>query len=148
MSETIFLLESGYHITLTDQHVNEDERMVGEGLNVYNQSQVGADNFRRLNLYLRDEYGTIVGGLLGATYWGWCAVNVVWMEEALRGQGLGRRLLELAENEARERGCRGMHLDTMSFQALAFYQRLGFTIFGEIEDIPLGHTRFFLKKRL
>jgi ribosomal protein S18 acetylase RimI-like enzyme len=51
-----------------------------------------------------------------------------------------------AEAEAIHRGCRGAWLDTFSFQARGFYERLGYSIFGTIENFPPGHRRFFLKK--
>ena len=66
----------------------------------------------------------------------------------MRGAGLGRQLLQRAEAIARERGCHGLWLDTFSFQARGFYEKLGFSLFGEIEDYPPGHSRFFLRKRL
>jgi hypothetical protein len=39
-------------------------------------------------------------------------------------------------------------LDTFSFQAREFHERLGYTVFGTITDCPPGHSRFFLKKAL
>jgi hypothetical protein len=51
-----------------------------------------------------------------------------------------------AEAEAIERGCQGAWLDTFSFQARGFYEQIGYTVFGSIEDYPSGHSRFFLKK--
>ena len=53
-----------------------------------------------------------------------------------------------AEEIARARGCIGIRLDTMSFQAPAFYRRLGYSEFGRIEDYPPGHTRLWFMKRL
>ena len=56
--------------------------------------------------------------------------------------------MQLAEGEAKRRGCHGAHLDTLSSQALPFYQKLGYTVFGQIDDLPVGHARYYLKKSL
>ena len=56
--------------------------------------------------------------------------------------------MQAAEEVARERGCIGMWLDTFSFQARGFYVKPGFTVFGTIDDYPIGHRRFYLSKRL
>lgn len=148
MTDTTVPLDNGYHVTLSDQHVREDEKIVGEGLYAYNRAAAGHEHYTPLNLFVRDENGEIKGGLLGATYWGWCAINVVWLHDDLRGKGYGTHLIQIAEEEAKRRGCHGAHLDTMSFQALPFYQKLGYTLFGQIDDIPIGHIRYFLKKSL
>ena len=148
MTEYRFELDSQHHITLSDQHSQEDEAVVHEGLSAFNHAVVGSEHYQPFNLYIRDENGAIMGGLLGVTYWGWCYVSIVWVHDLLRGKGCGRRLLQIAEEEAIRRGCRGMHLDTMSFQALPFYQKLGFTVYGQIDDFVDGHTRFYLQKRL
>ncbi len=121
---------------------------VREGLIAYNRSRVGGDGYRELAIFLRDPDHTVVGGLLGGTYWGWLSIEIVWIAEHLRGQGYGHALLARAEREAVRRGCRHTHLDTMSFQARPFYEREGYTVFGELHDIPLGHSRYFMQKAL
>jgi ribosomal protein S18 acetylase RimI-like enzyme len=75
-------------------------------------------------------------------------VDVLFVPAALRGMGIGRRLMSQAEDEAVRRSCCGAWLDTFSFQARGFYERLGYTVFRTIEDCPAGHRRFFLKKTL
>lgn len=139
---------SDYRLTVEDHANPEAERVVQRGLEQFNNRFAPADDYRPLNVYLRDESGTIRGGALGETYWGWLHVSILWVDEALRGAGHGSRLLAEAEAEARRRGCRHVHLDTLSFQALPFYQRLGYTLFGTLDDLPEGHQRFFLQKRL
>ena len=147
MTDTTFSLDNDYHITLSDQHSREEEEIVSEGLYAYNRSHV-EDHYTPLNLFIRDESGDIKGGLLGATYWGWCAINILWMPDDLRGKGYGTHLMQIAEEEAIRRGCFGAHLDTLSFQALPFYQKLGYSVFGQIDDLPMGHARYYLKKLL
>ncbi len=125
-----------------------DKQKIEDGLKAYNRRFVPADNFRELNIFVSDKNGEVLGGLLGATYWGWLYVSMLWLDESLRGEGLGTQLLTMAEIEAENRGCQHAHLDTMDFQALPFYQKLGYTVFGQLDDLPLGHTRYFLQKKL
>jgi GNAT superfamily N-acetyltransferase len=120
---------------------------VSDSFAVFNRLYA-ADGYIPLNLFVRDDLRAIKGGLLGATYWGWCAIDILWLHDDLRGKGYGTRLMQLAEDEAKRRGCLGVHLDTLSFQALPFYQKLGYTVFGQIDDLPVGHARYYLKKSL
>jgi GNAT superfamily N-acetyltransferase len=137
-----------YTIQLEETPNPEDVHFVNNALYEYNRRHVPEDDYTRLCIFIRDEAQTIVGGLLGETYWGWLHVAILWIDDSLRGQGYGSRLLAMAEAEARRRGCHGAHLDTLSFQALPFYQKYGYTVFGQIDDLPVGHTRYFLSKRL
>jgi ribosomal protein S18 acetylase RimI-like enzyme len=78
--------------------------------------------------------------------WEWLFVDNLWVHDDLRGQGHGRDLLARAERRALEHGCHSAWLDT--FQALGFYEKCGYSVFGTLEDYPPGQTRYFLRKRL
>jgi GNAT superfamily N-acetyltransferase len=88
----------------------------------------------------------LLGGLWGGTAYSFLHIELLYLPDELRGAGLGRQLMTQAEQEAIRRGCRGVWLDTFSFQARGFYERLGYTVFGTFEDYPPGHSRYFLKK--
>jgi GNAT superfamily N-acetyltransferase len=79
---------------------------------------------------------------------GWLHISILWIEEPFRGKGHGAALMDAAEAEARGLGCRYAHLDSMSFQAPAFYEKLGYREFGRLKDSPLGHEQLFLWKQL
>lgn len=117
-------------------------------LNEHNTGHIGPTKHVPLWLFARDATGHIQGGLRGQTYWSWCVIDVLAVAEPWRRQGLGSRLLAKAEEIARERGCVGVRLDTVSFQAPDFYRRQGYEEFGRIENYPPGHTRFWFMKRL
>ena len=136
-----------FALTLDDAPSSEDVRLIGDNLSAYNRERAG-DDYRPLAVFLRDPQDAIVGGLIGSTFWGWFAIDLFWVDEGLRGQGHGQRLLATAEEEAIRRGCRRVVLDTMSFQAPAFYLKRGYTVFGELPDFPPGHSRYYLVKRL
>ena len=89
-----------------------------------------------------------VGGLCGRTAGGWLAIELIFVPEAFRGMGLATKLISMAEEEAMRRGCHSAWLDTLNPKALQLYRRLGYEIFGELKDYPVGGSRFFLQKKL
>jgi ribosomal protein S18 acetylase RimI-like enzyme len=92
--------------------------------------------------------GELQGGLWGRTAWGWLYIELLYVADQARGNGWGTRLVRTAETEALRRNCRTAWLDTYSFQARGFYERLGYAVFGTLDDYPAGHQRFFLWRRL
>ena len=122
--------------------------IIGGGITEFNTQQAGDDEGRNLCFVLRGPDQEILGGVIGATYWDWLSIDLMWVKDELRGRGYGRRLLKLAEDEARQRGARNAYLDTFSFQAPEFYKRNGYRVFGELGDFPAGHRRYFLTKQL
>lgn len=130
-------------------HPTEQEiGFVGRMLTAFNDEAVGPDGHRPLNIVEYDGDGNVVAGLCGGTYWGWMHLDVLWVSEACRRQGIGSRLLEAAEKEAADRGCRHVHVDTMSWQAPLFYRKRGYRVISVLEDIPEGHRKYHLVKDL
>ncbi len=135
-------------VSLEEASCPEDVATVIKGLETYNLQFAPPDGYRPLNVFLRTSEQKVVGGLIGVIYWGWLYVDRLWLPEDQRGQGYGKQILAAAEAEALQRGCRHVHLDTLSFQALDFYERQGYVVWGVLEDLPPGHRRYFLKKDL
>jgi ribosomal protein S18 acetylase RimI-like enzyme len=132
-----------------DEHPDEaDVHLLDQHINAFNAATTGITDGRLLSLFLRDEQGAIVAGLYGWTWGGCLEIKYLWVAEAWRGRGHGTRLLAAAEREAIARGCTQAMLDTHSFQAPLFYQRAGYTIFGVIDNYPVGHAKYYLKKQL
>jgi GNAT superfamily N-acetyltransferase len=131
-----------------DPSEDEIRSAIWAGLRAYNEQHAGASRIHNFAVFARDETGTAVGGLHGQLRWGWLYVDNFWLPEALRGQGLGSTLLQAAEQLAVERGCTGSYLDTFEFQALPFYERHGYTVFGTLEGYPPPYRRYFLRKAL
>ena len=114
----------------------------------YNQSKTGRSDIQPLIIALDDPEGQVIGGLWGRTAYDWLFVELLFVPDSLRGRGVGTDLMKRAETEALARGCHSAWLDTFEFQARGFYERLGYTCFGELSDYPVGATRYFMKKAL
>jgi GNAT superfamily N-acetyltransferase len=127
---------------------SDDINVIVGGLKDYNAARTNGDTPDYFLVSVRDAEGRMVGGLLGATYLGWTQVSALWMPEALRGQGIGTQLMAQAETLARERGCPRMFLETLSFQALPFYEKLGYRVVSRIDDFPPGGARYALTRHL
>ncbi|MCL4247694.1 MAG: GNAT family N-acetyltransferase [Anaerolineae bacterium] len=135
-------------LSLTNTPEDSDVQQVQAGLAAYNGQHAEPDGYEPLCIFLRDPAGKLVGGLLGNTYWGWLNISILWLRDDVRQGGYGKRMVQLAEAEAVRRGCQAAHVDTLDFQAPDFYRKLGYTVWGQLDDLPPGHTRYFLKKTL
>ncbi|HLI77212.1 MAG TPA: GNAT family N-acetyltransferase [Acidobacteriaceae bacterium] len=135
-------------IVYTDEGRAEDRDRIAQCLSEYNLRHGPDPGFRMLGLLLRSKEGETVGGLWGRSAYDWLFIDFLVVPAPLRGTGLGTRLMRQAEAIARERGCIGVWLDTFSFQALPFYRKLGYSVFGELRDYPRGNSRTWLAKRL
>lgn len=101
---------------------------------------------RHLTITLRDAAGAVEGGLVGISYYDWLIVEMLFVPERRRGQGIGARLMLAAEAVAARRGCHGVWLDTGSPAARAFYERIGYGVFATLDDYPRGHTKWFMSR--
>jgi GNAT superfamily N-acetyltransferase len=134
-------------LTVSSSPEPEAARIIGDGLNAFNDAIVGYADREPLYVIVRDsDRGEIVGGISGRTSLGLLFIDLVYLPETLRGTGVGARMMTMAEDEARRRGCRAGILYTINFQAPGFYQRLGWRVFGEIPCEPPGTSRAFLTK--
>ena len=141
-------MDEEYSIVYVDNPEQSAWGIIGRGVGNYNTEQTGDNKFLRLCFVLHAPDQEIVGGVIGEIYWDWLYIDLLWVKDELRGRGYGHRLLTLAEDEARQRGAKNVYLDTLSFQAPDFYEQHGYQIFGELEDFPPGHQRYFLRKQL
>lgn len=135
-------------LELTDQSSEDLRSEILAPLRAYNEAKAGPSGHRPLAILMRDDAGAIVGGLWGQTGYGWLFTQLLAVPDSLRGGGWGNRIMDMAEVEARARGCHSAWLDTFEFQARGFYEKRGYACFGELADYPPGFRRFFLQKRL
>ena len=137
-----------YDIVATEAPSAADRDAVVKLLSEYNEGRAGPHRYKPLAVLMRDAAGATIGGLCGGSVYDWLYVELLAVPEPLRRKGIGTELMRRAEALARERGCVGVWLDTYGFQARGFYEKLGYEIFGTIDDHPRGSHRFFLRKRL
>ena len=123
-------------------------QFVRDHLAYFNVGVTGLPTWYAVNLFLRNDRGETLGGLLGLVWGGWLHISTLWVDEAVRGRDWGTRLMDHAEAFARERGCHSAELDTHSFQARPFYEQRGYEVFATLDDYPKGHKKFFLRKKL
>ena len=137
-----------FPIRIFDVVAADDRRELEDRLDDFNVESTGYRDARNLSCFLRDADGTLVAGIDGFT-WGGCAhVELLSVSGPFRGEGLGRKLLEAAEAEARERGCTSIVLSSHEFQAPGFYAKVGYDPVGATEDTPVGSREFHFQKRL
>lgn len=136
-----------FQIELANTASEPEIARIRDGLAEFNRSRIPDKAHAPLVLTLSAE-AEFLGGLIGYLAYGWLFVETLWVAEPARGQGQGRRLMIAVEDEAKRRGVRNAWLDTFSFQARDFYERVGYSIFGELEDFPPGHRRYFMRKAL
>jgi len=134
-------------IEVTAEPSEEDEAFVIAQTRKYN-SAFAENDHKTLCIFARNEMGNIVGGLTGRTYWRYLEISFLWVDEKYRGEGYATKLMKAAEAEAGDRGCERVFLDTLSFQALGFYLKLGYAEFGRLPGFSGKHDRYFLHKRL
>lgn len=114
----------------------------------FNVAATGISDGLLLAISVKDSQGALTAGLSGHSWGGTCEIKNLWVAENARGRGLGKRLLQTAEAEARSRGCSQIVLSTHSFQAPGFYAKFGFVEVGRVRDYPSGHDSILLRKQL
>lgn len=133
-------------LPLSDTISDADREAVLGALRAYNNTILGPTDRRDLFIPLRDGEGKLDGGLVGYTGRGWLYIEMLIVPDRLRGQGLAGKLLQMAEDEARARGCKGCYLDTLNPVALRVYERQGYEAFGTLENFTGEYSIVWLRK--
>lgn len=137
-------------ITITKTPDSNDEAFLWSQLRAHGLAQLTNPAMKEkftFGIIAREE-AEIIGGMLGEMYYQGLHISLLWVKEELSKTGLGTTLITKAEELARESSCTLIYLDTFSFQAPKFYEKLGFQVYGKIVDFPKDYTRYYLVKRL
>ncbi len=129
-----------------------DLQVIGQGIKAYNRKYmpdaVAFEPDTRFAAFARDEAGAVVGGVRVNAFWNYCLIELLWLSEAVRGQGVGTRLMHLIEGHAKAKGFEYIRTETLDVQARGFYEKLGYRVYGELADFPKGHTLYCVVKKL
>ncbi|WP_431811998.1 GNAT family N-acetyltransferase [Lysinibacillus sp. FW12] len=138
-----------YHIT---QEIHQKNKMfVNNMLYEYNVKHFPTHlqgRYQEINLFLTDNAGQVFGGLLGEICWNWLEIHTLMVDEKLRGQGYGSTLLKTIEQMAWDNQCDFIKVDTLSFQALTFYENHDYEIYGTLDNVGRDFKHYYLKKTL
>jgi ribosomal protein S18 acetylase RimI-like enzyme len=133
----------------TERHPKrEDMDYLTDSLDMGNIAITGLADWGDTAAFIRDDSDQIMGGVRAQWWADAFEITYLWIREDLRGRGYGRRLMAMIEDEARALGCTQIRLDTFDFQAPDFYKKLGYEVFGQIDNFPAQHTKYYLRKRL
>lgn len=137
-------------LQITNENNNELKNYVRDKMFEYNMKHFPDDlkgRYQEIHIFLQDEDGLVCGGILGETCWNWLEIQYLFVKPKYRGYGYGSKLMQEVEKIAREKHCDFMKTDTLSFQALDFYKKEGFEVYGMIENAG-RHTHYYMKKDL
>ena len=127
---------------------DDDIEALRTGLTKFNESFTGAVFREKISSFVKDDSGKIVGGILGEINWNWMYIQGLWIDESVRNDGWGLKILSQMEEYALSKTITNIRLETTTFQALGFYVKVGYSVFGELSNMPDGHTSYFLQKQL
>lgn len=135
---------------ISSETTQADKDYVRKKMYAFNAAHFPAElkgRYQEVNLFVKNAQGEVLGGLLGEICWNWLEVHYLYVSDELRQSGYGTKLMREAERIAREKQCDFIKLDTLSFQALDFYRKLGFEVYGQLPNAG-GYTHYYLKRDL
>jgi ribosomal protein S18 acetylase RimI-like enzyme len=138
-----------FHITREID--SKAKKYINDGLFHYNVKHFPkdlGDRYEEIVLTIKDENGLVRGGIIGAICWNWLEIYSLYLDEEIRKSGYGTKLLVAIEEIASEKQCDFIKLDTLSFQALEFYEKHGYKVFGTLDNVGREHKHYYLKKDL
>ena len=135
------------HIRL-DNTESQKAQEIGDLIRSYNRSKREAAESEPLNLYVEDDSGQVMAGLVAETFGNWLEIEYLFVKEDLRGQGIGSQLLQQAESEAKKKNCRFAFVNTYQFQAPSFYQKHSYKEVFTLKDYPYTGQRHYYQKEL
>lgn len=140
------------NIEITTTAKEEDKKTISQGIIDFNQSEIPdlepIENEIKFFVFSKDESGKVLGGIRAICYWNTLHIELLWLSEVLRGKGIGTQLIESAERFAKQHGCEKALVETTSWQAKPFYEKVGYIHIATVPDRPKGHASHYLTKSL
>lgn len=133
-------------LTTPSKPSQPDFESLKRGLDEYNEVFTGKVYSETVASFVKDQNGCVLGGILGEINWDWMYIRGLWVDEKIRNDKWGSKLLQSLEQYAASKDVYGIRLETSTFQALDFYLKNNYSVFAELANMPKGHTSYFLKK--
>ncbi|HUK94215.1 MAG TPA: GNAT family N-acetyltransferase [Gaiellaceae bacterium] len=141
-------VEGSYRLVVEDSPDPADLALLEERVAAAATEAAGCDDYQEFGIFVRDEQGRVVAGISGIVWGGYCELQAMWVDEALRGRGLARALMSGAEAEARRRGCGLVVFQAYDLLGKGLYEHLGYETAGVVEGCPVGSTARWFRKDL
>jgi len=139
-------------IEITENPKEEDSKRISKGIIDFNKSKVPnletIEDEVKFFVFVKDEKGDILGGIRALCFWNTLHIELLWLSEGARGKGIGKKLIKSAENFAIKNNCEKVFVETTSWQAKPFYEKVGYRLMASIKDRPKGYTSHYLTKEL
>lgn len=136
-------------IEIRQQALSEDlKKQIFEGFGHHAIQMTGYDEKLEPVAFVAMEGSSLAGAIVVERFWGSLHVKYMYVVEDYRGKGLGVRLMQQALAYGVEQKCPFAFLETMSFQALGFYQKMGFVLDFTRTGHAHGTSFHSLSKRL
>jgi GNAT superfamily N-acetyltransferase len=136
---------------ITKELTKKDKQYVEDELYKFNLKHFPVDlrgRYEEISLFLKDENGIVFGGINAEVCWNWLEIHTFMIDVDIRKSGFGTKLLLEIEKIALEKKCDFIKVDTLSFQALGFYEKNGYQVFGSLDNVGRDYTHYYLKKDL
>ena len=117
-------------------------------IRAYNISNREPSKSEPLNIYLEDEQGNLMAGMAAETFGNWLEIEYLYVRDDVRRQGLGSKILKMAELESFNRGCKYSFVNTFHFQAPEFYEKHGYKEVFALKKYPYIGERYYYTKEL
>ena len=138
-------------LLITKEITKKDKQYIDDELYRFNLKHFPVDlrgNYEEMNIFLKDENDNIRGGILAEVCWNWLEIHTLMIDEDIRKLGFGTNLLLELEHMALAKQCDFIKVDTLSFQALEFYEKHGYQVFGTLDNVGRDFKHYYLKKDL
>ncbi len=134
--------------TIDGDLTDRDMEVMVDGMLAYHASKGHPRKVDKYSITIKDEEGKLVGCVMVSFLWNGMEIGTLWVDETKRGQGLGTKLMAMAEDEGKRRGATFAYTNTFTWQAPGFYEKLGYTLYGKLEDFPAGNELSYYRKDL
>lgn len=149
LKETFFKKKCyNYHFEYQEDPVQEDEKVLFEGITHEAMLKKKMDRITPFGVFIKNFQGVVFGGINGFSCYGCLYIDMLWLKNELRKQGLGKKLMMEAEKIGRERQCTFATVDTMDWEALFFYQKLGYSIEFVRQGFEKESKMYMLRKKI